>query len=168
MNITFEDFGADDKLVIRGATFGVASNVGILILLAVLIWWKGPQLLAILLVLQALVIMWRFGREETCTLDKLAGTVTIERAGVQGKRVTKRALAEIVGVGIKTTYIREGRSNAMYNPPMLVCHYYAYLLDRSGEYLDVPGTMSKDFDEVSNAAEKIRCFLKLGAIFTDQ
>ena len=100
MNVTFEDFGANDKLVIRGTAWGVEANVGILILLAVLIWSSGPQLLAVLLALLTVVTILRFGREEVCTLDKLAGTVSIERVSILRKRVTTKALSEIVGCRI--------------------------------------------------------------------
>lgn len=179
MNIRFEDFGANDKLVIRSITFGVAANAGMLILFAVLTWWARPHLrwIAVLVALLALVIVLRFGREEICTLDKLAGTVTIERAGIQGKRITERVLAEIVGIGIKTIYIREGIGHVFWrpggflfnaqHPPMQLCYYCAYFLDSSGEHLDIPGVISRDLDEVSNAVEKIRDFLELGSVITE-
>ena len=172
MNIRIERFGSDNKIVIRGLTTGVATNISALIVLAILVWLARPHQwsFSVLIILLALVIALQFWRVETCTLDKYSETVTIERENLRGRQVTERTLEEIVGVGIGFTHIREEIGivllkpgdwvEKMYKPPTMLCYYYAYLVDSSGEHLNLSGVISKRFTEVSNAAEEIRDFLE--------
>ncbi len=84
--------------------------------------------------------------------------------------MTKRDLEEMVGVGIGFTYIREGIGNVllksgswvqkMHDPPTMLCYHYVYLVNSSGEHLNLAGTISRRFMEAMDAAEEIRDFLE--------